>query len=325
MFNLKEKIKTYGVYKSFRKIRFTLHLIPSFKKVKEFSKHYFGGIYNRVDAHHVFLLAGGLAFSLFVCIIPFVLIIFSVLGNFLDSEAVQFQISTMIDTIIPYGLYSDFVKAIIFKRIEEFVEYKTIAGIVGGFGLLFASSGLFSSMRTILNKVFGVETDVNVIIGKLRDFALVLLVLLIFFATTVSMPFINLVFQFANTFEFLGILRTGFFEYILLALISLSLIYIVFAILYLAVPVKRVGRKTVFISALWAAVLWEAAKQLFGIYITNYAAYGKIYGACFNCCCRILDLLFCCCIYYRSRDWQIILREKLYHKQQSINLNLSSH
>ncbi|MDO8549725.1 MAG: YihY/virulence factor BrkB family protein [Ignavibacteria bacterium] len=279
MFKLKEKIKTSGAYKSFRKIRFSLHLIPSFKKVKEFSKHYFGGIYNRVDTHHVFLLAGGLAFSLFVCIIPFVLIIFAVLGNFLDSEAVQFQISTLIDTIIPYRLYSDFVKAIIFKRIEEFIEYKTIAGIVGGFGLLFASSGLFSSMRTILNRVFGVETDVNIIIGKLRDFALVLMVLLIFFVTTVSMPFLNLIFQFANAFEFLGFLRTGYFEYLLLSLISFSLIYIVFAILYLAVPVKKVGRKTVFISAFWAAILWEAAKQLFEFYITNYAAYGKIYGA----------------------------------------------
>jgi membrane protein len=277
--NLKEKIKSNPVYKSFRKLRFILHLVPSYKKIILFLKHYFGGIYTRIDTHHVFLLAGGLAFSLFVCIIPFILIIFAVLGNFLDSEAVQFQISTLIDTIIPYGMYSDFVKAIIFKRIEEVVEYKTIAGIVGGFGLLFAASGLFSSMRTILNKVFGIETDVNVIIGKLRDFALVFMVLLIFFSTTVSMPFVNVIFQFAYTFEFLGFLRTGFFEHIIISFISLSLIYIVFSILYFAVPVKRIGRKTVFVSALWSAILWEAAKQLFGVYINNYASFGKIYGA----------------------------------------------
>lgn len=279
MSDLIEKIKNSSAYKSFRKIRFSLHLIPSFRKVKNFLKHYFGGLYNRIDEHHVLLLAGGLAFSLFVCIIPFILIIFSVLGNFLDSEAVQFQISALIDTIIPYGEYSDFVKKIIFERIDEFIEYKTIAGIIGGFGLLFAASGLFSSMRTILNKVFGVETDVNVIIGKLRDFALVLMVLLIFFATTISMPFINLVFQFANKFEFLSFLQTGFIERLFLGLFSLILIYIVFTILYLAVPVKKVGRKAVFVSAFWAAILWETAKQLFGFYITNYAVYGKIYGA----------------------------------------------
>jgi membrane protein len=279
MSNLLEKIKNSFLYKSFRKIRFSLHLIPSFRKVTNFFKHYFGGLYVRIDEHHVLLLAGGLAFSLFVCIIPFILIIFAVLGNFLDSDAVQFQISTLIDTIIPYGQYSDFVKGIIFKRINEFVEYKTIAGIIGGFGLLFAASGLFSSMRTILNKVFAVETDVNVIIGKLRDFALVLMVLLIFFATTISMPFVNVILRFATTFNFLNFLQTGFFEHLLFSLFSLSLIYIVFAILYFAVPVKRVGRKAVFVSALWAAILWEAAKQLFEFYITNYAAYGKIYGA----------------------------------------------
>lgn len=279
MFKLVEKIKSSLVYKLFRKLRFTLHLIPAFKKLKGFSKHYFGGLYNRIDNHHVFLLAGGLAFSLFVCIVPFILIIFSVLGNLLDSDIVQYQISALIDTIIPYGEYADFVRTIIFKRIDEFIQYKTIAGIVGGIGLLFASSGLFSSMRTILNKVFGVETDLNIILGKLRDFALVLMVLLIFSVTTFLMPFINIIFQFAYTFEFLDFLQTGYFEHILLSLFSLSLIFIVFAILYLAVPVKRVGRKAVFVSALWAAILWEAAKQLFGFYISNYAAFGRIYGA----------------------------------------------
>jgi membrane protein len=279
MSELLEKIKRSSAYKTFRKLRFVLNLIPSFKKIKGFSKHYFGGLYTRVDEHHVFLLAGGLAFSLFVCIIPFVLIIFAVLGSVLDSEVVQYQIKTLIDTIIPYGEYSDFAQRIIFKRINEFIQYKTLAGIIGGFGLLFAASGLFSSMRTILNRVFGVETDVNVIIGKLRDFALVLMVLLIFFATTISMPFINILFQYANNFEFLGFLRASFFEHILLSILSLSLIYVVFVVLYFSVPLKKIGKKATFISALWAALLWEAAKQLFGIYLYNYAAFGKIYGA----------------------------------------------
>jgi membrane protein len=279
MFKLLEKIKKSGTYKTFRKLRFVLNLIPSFKKIKEFSKHYFGGLYKCFDDHHVFLLAGGLAFSLFVCIIPFVLIIFAVLGSILNSATVQTQINTMIDTIIPYAKYADFVKRILFKRIDEFIQYKTIAGIVGGFGLLFAASGLFSSMRTILNRVFGVEVDVNVILGKLRDFALVLMVLLIFFATTISVPFINFIFQYANEIEFLNFLRTGVFERILLSLVSITLIFIVFVVLYFSVPLKKIGRRATLVSALWAAVLWETAKQLFGFYLHNYAAFGRIYGA----------------------------------------------
>jgi membrane protein len=273
------KLKDLQLYAAFRKIRYFLNLKPTFKKIKIFLKHYGGGLYKRVDDHHVFLLAGGLAFSLFVCIIPFVLILFSVLGSLLDSSYMQIQINTLIDTIIPYGKYSEFVKKIIFTRINEVIEYKTIAGIVGGFGLLFAASGLFSSMRTILNKVFGVETDVSVIIGKLRDFALVLMVLLIFFITTITMPFLNVLLQTADSWEYLEFLRTGIVDRILISLLSLFLIFIVFAILYLAVPLKKLGKKATLVSALWAAILWEAAKQLFGIYLYNYAAWGRIYGA----------------------------------------------
>ena len=273
------KLKDLQLYVTFRKIRFILNLKPTYKKITNFLKHYAGGLYKRIDEHHVFLLAGGLAFSLFVCIIPFVLILFAVLGSLLDSSYVQIQINTLIDTIIPYGKYSEFVKKIIFTRINEVIEYKTIAGIVGGFGLLFAASGLFSSMRTILNRVFGVETDVSVIIGKLRDFALVLMVLLIFFVTTITMPFLNVLLQTADSWEYLEFLKTGIVDRIFISLLSLFLIFIVFEILYLAVPLKKIGKKATLISALWAAILWEAAKQLFGIYLYNYAAWGKIYGA----------------------------------------------
>jgi membrane protein len=274
-----KKLRELKLYKSFRKLRFLINHIPSLKKIKSFIKHYFGGLYVRVDEHHILMLGGSLAFSLFVCIIPFVLIIFAVLGAVLDSAQVQYQINTLVDTVIPYGEYSDYAKKIIFSRIDEVVQYRTIAGIIGGFGLLFAASGLFSTMRTILNKVFAVETNVNVFIGKLRDFAMVIMVLLIFFATTISMPIVNFLFQFADSIEYLSFLRTGVTGHIFLTLLSLFLIFILFSILYYSVPLKKSGRKVTFVSALWAAILWEAAKQLFGYYLYNYAVFGKIYGA----------------------------------------------
>ncbi|MEO8398826.1 MAG: YihY/virulence factor BrkB family protein [Ignavibacteriaceae bacterium] len=241
-------------------------------------KHYFGGLYYRIDEHHVFLLGGGLAFSLFVCIIPFVLIVFAVLGNILDSTYMQYQVNLLIDTIIPYYQYSEFVKKIIFTRINEVIEYRNIAGIIGGFGLLIAASGLFSSMRTILNKVFGIETDVNILLGKLRDFALIIMVIIIFFITTILMPVLDLLRQYASEFKIFSFFESGIFEHIIFSLISLTIIFVVFSILYYVVPIKKLNKKATIISALWAAILWEAAKQLFGYYLYNFSAFGKIYG-----------------------------------------------
>jgi membrane protein len=236
-----------------RKLRFLLHYSTLLKRIGKFSRHYFLGLYNRIDDHHVFLLGGGLAFSLFVCIIPFVLIIFSLLGNILDSKYMQSQINYFIDTIIPYYTYSEFVKKIIFSRINEVIEYKTIAGIIGGFGLLFAASGLFSSMRTILNKVFGVDTDVNFIMAKLRDFAMVLMVILIFFFSTILMPLLDVLRQAATQLDFLQFFTAGIFEYFLFSLISFLLIFVVFFVLYMTVPLRKLSRKTTIVSALWAA------------------------------------------------------------------------
>jgi len=280
MLNLKHKETLLSL--KFRTItnavKTLLQLRPSYKKFKFFFKHYIMGLSNRIDEHHVFLLAGGLAFSLLVCVIPFFLIMFSVLGNILSSQNIQSQVNVAVDTIIPYDNYSDFVKKIIFTRINEVIAYKNIAGIIGAFGLLFAASGLFSSMRTILNKVFGIETDVHFLLGKLRDFALVIMVILIFFITTITSPILDLFIQAAQGFESLSFFRSTIFQHFLLSVISLVLIFIVFFILYITVPVKKLGRNTIFVSAVWAAALWEAAKQGFGYYLHHFATFGKIYG-----------------------------------------------
>ncbi len=275
---IKNQFKNSALYLSFRKVRFYLHTIPAFAKIKAFIKHYFGGLIRLIDDNHVFLLGGGLAFSLFVCIIPFVLIIFAVLGNVLDSTNMQYQINLLIDTIIPYYKYSEFVKKIIFTRINEVIEYRNIAGLIGGFGLLIAASGLFSSMRTILNRIYGTAADVNVLLGKLKDFALVLMVILIFFITTILMPVLEVLRQYASRFDVLKFFESGVFQHLIFSLISVSIIFIVFTILYYFVPIKKLKKKATLISALWAAILWETAKQLFGFYLYNYSAFGKIYG-----------------------------------------------
>jgi membrane protein len=234
-----EKIKYSRLNVNLRKLRLIMHYSSAIKSVRKFSRHYFIGLYNRVDDHHVFLLGGGLAFSLIICIIPFILIIFSLLGSILDSNYMQSQINYFIDTLIPYYAYSEFVKKIIFSRINEVIEYKTIAGIIGVFGLLFAASGLFSSMRTILNKYFGVDTDVNFIMAKLRDFAMVLMVILIFFFSTILMPMLDVMRQAANQWNFLSFFSAGIFEHFLFSLISFLIIFIVFYVLYWTVPLRK--------------------------------------------------------------------------------------
>ena len=43
-------------------------------------------------------------------------------------------------------------------------------------------------------------------------------------------------------------------------------------------PYGKQGSKTVALSALCAALLWEVAKQAFGFYITRFASFERLYG-----------------------------------------------
>lgn len=272
------KIKRSKFYEIYRKARLLVHLNPVWSKTWSFLKHYFGGLYERIDRHHVFLLSGGLAFSLFTCIIPLVLIAFWILGNFLSSEEMELQIINLINTLIPYDQYAEFTKQIIFSRIYEVVEFKNAAGIIGFIGLFFAASGFFSSMRTVLNKINGQEIDVNFLIGKLRDFLIIIIAILLFFASILALPFLELLRKIANITEYLQFFNKPIFQQLYTILISFLVIMFLMYLFYRLVPTRKIKRLSALIGAIWASILWVTAKTAFGYYISHFQTWGKIYG-----------------------------------------------
>ena len=259
-----------------------------------FVKHYFGGLYYRMDRDHIFLFAGGLAFSLFLCIIPFVLILFWILGNFLSSESVAIQVNTFLDTIIPYKTYADYARTLIFKRIDEVIEYKNIAGFVGFIGLFIAASGFFSSLRTILNKVFGAEKELNMLIGFLRDFGIILISILLFFVLTLAFPFIDFIRALPHEYEILTIFDLAIFQQVFTSIFSIIVLFSLFSLIYKFIPTVKIRKRSVGVGAIWAALLWEGAKQLFGYYVRNFPTLGMIYGT------YILVIVLAFWIYYSA-------------------------
>lgn len=262
----------------FKKLTLLYKISPNFKKFVDSLKYYVMGMYHNTDQHHLFLFAGGLAFSLFVCIIPFNLIIFWILGYFLESASVEIQINHLIDTVIPYTVYADFAKNILFKRINEVIEYRNIVGFIGVIGLFFAASGFLSSIRTVLNKIFGASEEINFLLGYLRDFVTIIIVIFAFLVVTIVLPLIDVLRQASGQFTIFEFLQYGIFQKIFTSLLSIVLIYFLFSWLYKFVPTVKISKKGVRFGAMWAALLWEIAKQIFGFYIYNFASYGKIYG-----------------------------------------------
>jgi len=275
---LKEQVETSAVQQKKPMKSLTVYLRWILKWLKMVWKEYIWEFIDRLDRNNAFLNGGGLSFSLFICIIPTVLILFWILGNFLDSTAVAIQINTLIDTFIPYQDYSETVKEIIFSRVNELVAYKDVAGIVGFGGLLFAASSFFSSVRTVLNGINGATTDYNPIVSKLIDFALIFLVIFLFLAATFLLPILDILRRLTLESVYLQWLKSGIFETVFSMIFSIIIVMFIFSLLYKLVPKHKILLRSSVIGALVAAMLWAVAKEVFGYYVSNFATYGRVYG-----------------------------------------------
>lgn len=248
------------------------------RRVFAFFKHYVGGTFHRLDKNHLFLSAAGIAYSIIISAIPLVLLIFSVLGTFVDVATIEEQVNTAIDGLIPYHGSADYMKNFILSRIPEVVKYKSLAGGIGLLGLFFTSTWIFSSMRTILNKIFKAEERKGALVGLFRDFGMVSLILVFIFLSTYLLPTLSYFIALSKKMQILAPAPKGTFINIILPYISVLLIFIMFYMFYTFIPYLKMGYKVPLAAALWATILWEAARSLFAYYIENFLAISELYG-----------------------------------------------
>ncbi len=271
------QMKSTLQFKVFRKVG-KFCSIERFRKILSFLNHYVGGTFRRLDKNHIFLSAAGIAYSIILSVVPLVLIIFSVLGSMIDVATIEEQVNTAINGLIPYADAASYMKNFILTRIPEVVKYKSLAGGIGLLGLFFTSTWLFSSMRTILNKIFKVEESKGAIIGLLRDFGMILLVLVFILLSTYLLPTINFFVSLTERIKILEPFALGSVIHALVPYISLLLMFLMFYMFYTFIPYVRMHYKVPIASALWATILWEAVRLLFVYYVTNFLALNKLYG-----------------------------------------------
>lgn len=267
---------------------------------------YLGGLATRMSENHLFLFAGGLAFATLLSLVPLVFLVFFVLGAVLDTASLAWLLNQTVEVFIPYEEEATFLKDALSSRIPDVVEFKKAYRVSGLLILMLSVSGLFTSMRTILDTVFRAsgqepgglarvlrqwppvirfgelgtsEKQRNFLraalpaaAGKLKDLALVLMVLCAFLLLVLSLPILAAVLEIA--LSPLHSHLTHFYD-----LASTALILAVFLGLYWLVPSRRPRMKALATGAFWAALLWKLAEWLFGYYLGHFASIWYLYGA----------------------------------------------
>jgi len=250
------------------------------KKFFEDLKYYSLGLYNKFDDDHIWIMSSGVAFNMLICAIPFTLILFSILGAYFSSENNSSTIDSFLNTAL--GLSPDMkirIKQIILSKVDEISANRTITAIIGIGGIIWTASGLFSTIRSVLNRIYKAHLEIFYLWGKLKDIGMVFLSTLLFILSFASTTIISIMKAIDNSFFGNTLFGFGFIENLVTYVLGFLFSFLMFYVIYRLVPHGKINAKVVLISSLSSTILWESLKLIFTAYLVNFSDFTAVYGA----------------------------------------------
>jgi membrane protein len=213
-------------------------------------------------------LASGLAFNFIVGLIPLLFFFVSVAGFVLSRRTVMEAVLNQLSAIVPV------YKNELHETLAAIIRRRRLSGLLGTAVLLLFASQLFNSIRVVLSDIFGFRGGPGFLRGMFRDMVMVVAMGLLFLGSLV----ISDVFGWLKIllFQTMGIPSQWVGSWSLALALTLSTAF--FFVPYRYFPHRRVPVGAALAGALLAAVLWEAAKQLFRWYILSFGVYDQVYG-----------------------------------------------
>lgn len=240
--------------------------------------YYAVNLLRKFDNDHIWIMSSGISFNMLICIIPFTLILLTILGIYLDSGTVQIKLVSYLNSMLPLpGQYKERFIFELTERTKELSSNTFLTGVIGLGGLFWTVSGLFSSMREVLRKIYNIESELSYITGKLRDLLLVIISVSLFLSSMVLTSSVQIFEDYSQGILGEAITLTLFQRLVPMA-VGFIISFCLFYVLYALVPHWKFNRKVILYSTFIATILFEALKYLFAVYILKIANYGRIYG-----------------------------------------------
>ncbi len=220
------------------------------------------------------LMAAAISFYAILSVIPLFLVFMSISGFVLHSSKQALQaVIVLLWRTSPASIADGF------QVITDLMAQKTVFGIIGILGSIWAASRIFSAVEDAMNTVWKVEKGRSYWHSKFLTLLLVPITVLVMLS---SLAFTAL-YTMAKNIEipFIGfkLSQTPWISQISVVFLPLVLGVGMFFLTYKIIPNRKVSYPAALIGALCASGLWEIAKFLFDIYIKHYGNFQKMYGS----------------------------------------------
>ena len=222
------------------------------------------------DATH---MAAGVAYYAMLSLFPLTVGLISLLGLILDSEALEGEVITFLQSYIPGS------KELLAANINATGGIRGFLGIVSFLGLFWSASLLFGAITRVVNRAWDIHQDRPFYIDKLRHILMAFSVAPLFLmsiGTTASLHILA-----SHDVPVIG--RVEFLDNDAINIITRPLPFLftlsIFLLIYKFLPNTKTYWRYVWPGALLGAVLFEVFKSIFVYYMENFADYERVYGS----------------------------------------------
>lgn len=236
-------------------------------------------ISDRVDKHHIFMLAAGIAFNIIVYLIPLILIAIFIVNLVFNNQDISNSIEELLLDQLPPTESANSIIHTVVNEVSATFSHSSFFGYIGIGGLLWLSSMLVSSIRYGLNTIFELESPKIFVFYKLKDILLTIGITILIFLYSYVVPLLSIVNEVIEVIEvYFPQFIHDFISGTIIRFGSIFTSFLMFYFIYRLVPNYKLPKKLVYWSTIICVVAIEIARNLFAIYLTNLSNYGKFYG-----------------------------------------------
>ena len=221
-------------------------------------------LWHRLDEDNMTTLAGNLAYVSLLSLVPLVAVVFALFAAFPMFSDVSLQLR--------HFVFANFMPAtgdVIQRYIEQFVANSSKMTAVGACGLIVTSLLLMYAIDSALNTIWRSKR----VRPKVYSFAVYWMILTLGPVLAGASLVIS---SYLLSLQWASELNSVIDD--VLRIFPLILSWLSFWLLYSVVPTTEVPNRDSMTGAFVAAVLFEAGKKGFGLYITMFPSYQLIYG-----------------------------------------------
>jgi membrane protein len=263
-------------------------LTPSARRVLAHPFDFVQRVLRGFLASQCLLLAGAIAYYALLSLVPLLILSVILLSNLVDQQVLIETLGHYLEWLVPSQ------STALLGDLFGFLERKAAIGSVLFVSMLFFSSLAFSAVEKSLGQIFshrGVSRKRHALISAILPYSFVLmLVALLLVVTALSILLQTLagesIYLFGRTWSLAAISGPSVY------LLGIAIETLIFAAIYMIMPVGPTRPSHALIGGLTAALLWEATRHLLTWYFTTLSTASILYGSLTTAVVVLLSMEF---------------------------------